>query len=149
MRRAEITARRSRRLWARSVVVYLGLHEFFGESVEQLQLLSSASADSDSVWRLTQPPLQLFALSDHLFERIDEAFHLAFLPDGEAHVIWKSWEQPPDVNLALFHCLDQRDNRAFAIEHDEVRLGRNLFIAHLVEFGGHESFGFTIQTLTV
>src|SRR5690349_7783072 len=60
MRRAEITGRTSPLLWTRSVVVYLGLHEFFGESVEELQLLSTASANSDSVWRLTQPPLQPF-----------------------------------------------------------------------------------------
>src|SRR5215472_18998549 len=76
MRRAEITARTSHRLWARSVVVYLGLHEFFGESVEELQSLSGASADSDSVRRLAQPPLQRFcALHDYSLKRVQERFH--------------------------------------------------------------------------
>jgi hypothetical protein len=73
-------------------------------------------------WRLTQPPLQLLALSGYLLEGTDETFHLGFLPDRKAHVVWKSWEQPADVNLALFHRLDQWHNRAFAIEHDEVGL---------------------------
>jgi hypothetical protein len=57
-----------------------------------------------------------------LLEGADETFHLGFLPDRKAHVVWKSWEQPADVNLALFHCLDQWRDRAFAIEHDEVGL---------------------------
>ena len=123
MRRAKITARRSRQSCARLGVVYLALHEFFGETAEKLQSLSTASADSDSFWRLTQPPLRLFcALRDYLLERIHERFHLGLLPDRKAHVVWKSWEQPADVNVALFHRLDQWHDRAFAIEHDEVGL---------------------------
>ena len=45
MRRAEITARRSRRSRVRSGVAYLVLHKFFGESLEEVQSLNSASAD--------------------------------------------------------------------------------------------------------
>jgi hypothetical protein len=123
MRRAETTAKQSRRSCARLGIVYLALHEFSDEAAEKLESLSAASADSDSVWRLAQPPLQLFcALRNYLLECVHERFHLGFLPDGKAHVVWKSWEQPADVNLALFHCLDQGHDRAFAIEHDEVGL---------------------------
>jgi hypothetical protein len=46
-----------------------------------------------------------------VLERFDEAFHLAFLPDREAHVIWKSWEQPADVNLAAVRSIDLLDGR--------------------------------------
>jgi hypothetical protein len=68
------------------------------------------------------PPLQFFALSGHLLEGADETFHLGLLPNRKAHVVWKSWEQPADVDLALFHCLYERHDGAVAIEHDEVGL---------------------------
>ena len=77
MRRAEIMAKRSRRSWARSSVVFLALHKFFGETVEELQWLSRASVATDSVRRLTQPPLQLFrSLRGYLLERLQERSHL-------------------------------------------------------------------------
>jgi hypothetical protein len=49
MRRAGGTARASRLLCVLSGIAFLGLHEFFGEIVEELQSPSRASADSDSV----------------------------------------------------------------------------------------------------
>jgi hypothetical protein len=42
MKRADITARTSRQSWARSEVVYRGLHDLFGETVEVLQSLTDA-----------------------------------------------------------------------------------------------------------
>ena len=87
-RRAE--TRTSHLLGVRSGVVSLGQHGSFGGIVEELQSLREGSADSDSAWRLTQPPLGVFALHGYLLERGDKAFHLALLPNCYAHVIWQS-----------------------------------------------------------
>ena len=122
MRRAEITARSSRRSCTRLRVVYLALHEFSGGTAEKLQSLSRARAHFDSRLAVDHNCPALFALSGRLLERADEIFHLAFLSDRKPHVVWKRWEQSADMHLALFHCLDQRHDRSFAIEHDEVGL---------------------------
>src|SRR5439155_14231722 len=108
------------------------------------------SACPDSVQRLTQAPLQLFrALRHHLLESAEKRFHFGFLPNGEAHVVWKGWEQAADLYVALLQRLDQRHDGAFAVEHDEVRLRRNCFVAQFIELASRERFRFTIQTLTV
>ena len=119
MKRAEITARISRRSRALSRVVYFALHEFFGGNDREYTLGTIGRASGSAV---DTTPLQPFALRDHLLKRANKTFHLGFLSDGKAHVVWKSWEQPADVYLALFHCLDQWHDRAFAIDHDEVGL---------------------------
>ena len=69
------------------------------------------------IWLAVDPPplglrrgednaLQFFALPGHLLERSDKAFHLDFLSDRNPHVVWQSGEQPADVDVLLFHCLD-------------------------------------------
>ena len=103
MRRVEIRATGSRQLLVRSGIIYLGLDEFFGGTVERLQSLSRANSDSDSARRLIQPPLHVVALGGDLFERSNKTFHLGFFPNRNAHVIWQCGKQSADVHILLFH----------------------------------------------
>src|SRR5438046_9961370 len=83
----------------------------------------------------------------HLPKRRHKSLHLGFLADGDTHVVWECWEQSADVDVAFFQCLDQRDDRTFHVEHDEVGMRWNLFVAHVCKLAGRECFRFGVQTL--
>ena len=74
------TARNARRLRVGSGAGYRKLQEFLDKALSLLRLATG------------QPPLQLSALSGHLFKRADKTFHLGLFPDRNAHVIWQSGE---------------------------------------------------------
>ena len=78
------------------------------------------------------------ASGDDLTESGEECIHLCLFADRHTHVVGQGWEQSADVDAALLHRQDERYNRTFYIDHDKIRLRRNLFVAHRVEFRRHE-----------